>query len=418
MWVAAGQGLSVVLQAGYFLLITHLLGPKGFGLYAAVVAIVAVVSQYANLGSGYVLLRYGSIDARQIPMYWGNVLLSIAVCGLPIVAAICLYAHSSLREASLELVATVALSDCVFFALVSAAAQAYQSRERMRISALLSLSNNLGRLIAAVVLFYYLHVATPLVWARAVLLISTCIAIISFFAVTRSFGLPRFKPSLVVKRAAEGMSFSLSLSTTALYNDLDKILLGHYGFLTATGIYTAAYRVLNAAATPAYAIYSSAFPRFFRLGAEGVDQTAKLARRLLAYTSPLLLLVSAVIFFTAPYVARAFGGGFGETASALRLLCLLPFIRGIQWSAGDALSGLGEQRLRLAMQAFAVVINLVLNLHYIPIYSWRGAAWVTLATDGTLAALMWIALFFLMRKGVRRSTHEDSVMPALPTDEI
>lgn len=70
------------------------------------------------------------------------------------------------------------------------------------------------------------------------------------------------------------------------------------------------------------------------------------------------------------------------------------------------------------MQAFAVVINLVLNLHYIPIYSWRGAAWVTLATDGTLAALMWIALLFLLHKGVRRSTHEDSVMPALPTDEI
>jgi O-antigen/teichoic acid export membrane protein len=418
IWVAAGQISSFSVQAGYFVVITQLLGPKEFGLYAAVVAIVAVVSQYANLGSGYVLLRYGSIDERNIPVYWGNVLLSIAVCALPVVAGICLYARSNLRSATLELVGTVALSDCIFYALVLAAAQAYQSRERMRISASLNLINNLGRLITAFVLLYVVHVTSALIWARAVLLSSACVAIFSYVMVTRSFGAPTFQPSLVTKRAGEGMSYALSLSTGALYNDLDKILLGRYGFLAATGTYTAAYRVLNAATMPAYAIYSSAFPRFFRLGAEsGAAATAKLARKLLLYTGPLLLAGGAVVYWTAPYVARAFGKGFGDTAEALRLLCLIPFIRGVQWSAGDAISGLGEQRLRLGLQVIAVLINLVLNVRWIPLYSWRGAAWSTLITDGSLAVMAWIALYVMVfSKQRHKVSNQDPVLPIPPED--
>ena len=406
MWVTAGQVCSVGAQAGYFILLTQLLGAKEFGLYATVIALVSVVSQYANLGSGFVLLRYGSMDEGKIPTYWGNVLLALASCGLPVVALICLYAHLNLKVASLQLVITVALSECICFSLVAAAAQAYQSRERMRFSAALTLANNLGRLITAFTLLYVLHKANALVWARSVLLCSSLVAIASYIAVTRSFGTPEFQPRLLFKRAGEGLSFALSLSTSALYNDLDKVLLGRYGMLVATGIYTAAYRVLNAATMPAYAIYSSAFPRFFRLGAEGAEQTMKLARRLMAYTSPVLLLGAGVLFVTAPYVAKAFGKGFSETGEALRLLCLIPFIRGIQWSAGDALSGLGEQRLRLALQAVAVLINLVLNLHYIPKYSWRGAAWVTLVTDGSLALMMWATLYVLIHLKRRRTNGE------------
>ncbi|MGC1300208.1 MAG: oligosaccharide flippase family protein [Alloacidobacterium sp.] len=408
IWVTAGQVCSVAVQAGYFVVLTQLLGAKEFGLYAVVIAIVSVVSQYANLGAGFVLLRYGSMDESAIPVYWGNVLLALALCGLPVVVAICLYAHINLNSASLQLVGTVSISECICFALVAAAAQAYQSRERMRSSAALNLANNLFRLITALGLLYWLHVTNALVWARSVLLCSTAVAVASYVAVTRSFGAPRFEPRLLFKRAGEGMSFSLSLSTSALYNDLDKILLGRYGLLVATGIYTAAYRVLNAATMPAYAIYSSAFPRFFRLGAEGAEQTAKLARRLLAYTSPVLLLGAAGLYATAPYIAKAFGKGFSETGDALRLLCLIPFIRGVQWSAGDAISGLGEQRLRLILQAVAVIINLLLNLHYIPIYSWRGAAWVTLATDGSLAVMMWAALYVLLYRKRRRTSDAGS----------
>jgi O-antigen/teichoic acid export membrane protein len=43
-------------------------------------------------------------------------------------------------------------------------------------------------------------------------------------------------------------------------------------------------------------------------------------------------------------------------------------------------------------------INVLLNLWLIPAYSWRGAAWASLLTDGLLAISLWCAIQFLSRK--------------------
>ena len=57
-WLFAGQGLSFVAQAVYFIVLARLLGTTQYGLLAGAVALVAVVSQYSSLGSGLLFLRY------------------------------------------------------------------------------------------------------------------------------------------------------------------------------------------------------------------------------------------------------------------------------------------------------------------------------------------------------------------------
>jgi len=56
------------------------------------------------------------------------------------------------------------------------------------------------------------------------------------------------------------------------------------------------------------------------------------------------------------------------------------------------LTGAGLQRYRTAGQVAAVVLNFLLNLWLIPAYSWRGAAWSSLATDGALGVMIWMTL--------------------------
>ena len=66
--------------------------------------------------------------------------------------------------------------------------------------------------------------------------------------------------------------------------------------------------------------------------------------------------------------------------------------------AGDTLTGAGYQRYRTAAQLGAAGLNFALNLWLIPAYSWHGAAWASLATDGSLAAGNWILLGWLIRR--------------------
>jgi O-antigen/teichoic acid export membrane protein len=92
------------------------------------------------------------------------------------------------------------------------------------------------------------------------------------------------------------------------------------------------------------------------------------------------------------------GKSFANSVSALRWLCLLPVLRSLHLSAGDSLTGAGYQRYRTASQIFAAALNFGLNLILIPRFSWLGAAWASLLTDGSLVAGNWMVLTFLVKQ--------------------
>ena len=87
-----------------------------------------------------------------------------------------------------------------------------------------------------------------------------------------------------------------------------------------------------------------------------------------------------------------------NAVGAIRWLSLIPFFRSVHYFAADALTGAGHQGLRSAVQVFVALFNVLLNFWLIPAYSWRGAAWSSLASDGLLMVLLWVAVWHLARK--------------------
>jgi O-antigen/teichoic acid export membrane protein len=151
---------------------------------------------------------------------------------------------------------------------------------------------------------------------------------------------------------------------------------------------------------PIASLAGAAFPRFFREGVKGIAATVPLARALLKRTAVLGIGVSLAMFVCAPLIPHLVGKSFVESVSALRWLCLIPFFRCFNLSAGDALAGAGHQKSRLVCQSIAAIGNLLLNLYLVPRYSWYGAAWASLATDGSLGAMNWLALMYLSKRSV------------------
>ena len=214
------------------------------------------------------------------------------------------------------------------------------------------------------------------------------------------FGRPQFSLALLRKRAGEGFIFALSYSTTGIYNDFDKALLGRFGMNAANGIYAMAYRVVDVCTMPLYAIQSAAFPQFFKRGAEaGIENTRSFAMKIVTRTAPMSLFAAAGMFLMAPLIPRVVGDGFSESVTALRWLCLVPLFRSFHISAGDALTGSGNQKLRLSTQAVAAAFNVSVNVYLIPRFGWLGAAWASLATDGALGLLNWTVLLTLDGRG-------------------
>jgi O-antigen/teichoic acid export membrane protein len=410
----SGQGLSLLAQAAYFIVIARLLGSLQYGLLAGAAASVSVLSQYGSLGSGLLFLRYVSPDHTRFREYWGNILLSCFTLGTTLVLLLRLIAPLFLRQLDTRIIVLLALSDCVCWQLTTASSQVFQAFERMRYTAVLNTSVNCLRLLLAIAMLFALRHATALQWATASLAISSAAALSSVLIVTFKFGRPTFHLRLFRKRLGEGFIFSISGSTTSIYNDVDKAMLAHYGMNAANGIYTMAYRVIDVGAMPIRSIHAAAFPRFFRHGAcsDGLVQTEHFAKRLLRRTSLLGLAMAAVLFLAAPAIPLLVGKGFASSVLALRWLCLIPFFRSIHMSAADALTGAGRQSTRLIFQLVAAASNLGMNLYLIPRFSWRGAALSSLITDASLGIMLWTILLWLKHRLKQHSPNPTAVLQA------
>ncbi len=392
------------MQGLYFVLLARLLGTLQYGILAGAIALVSLVSQYSTMGSGLLLIRYVSPDHRHFRAYWGNVLLSTACFGSLLVLGLHLAGHWMIGGAGASILLLLAISDCLFGQLTTAASQVFQAFEKMKLTATLNLVTNVFRLLLAAGMLAFLHRASAWQWAVASLAVSAAAVIAAFITVTKCFGWPTFEPRLLIRRAGEGLIFAISGSTTSVYNDVDKVMLGHYGMAAANGIYSMAYRVVNIATMPIMSIQAAAFPRFFQEGVHGIAATVPLVKKILRRTIVLGVLGACGIFFIAPAMPFLLGRGFSQSVSAMRWLCLIPVFRCLHVGAGDAMAGAGYQKYRLGSQAVAAGGNFAMNLYLIPRHSWLGAAIASLLTDGGLAAMNWTLLFWLKSRESRSRT--------------
>ena len=400
--MALGQAATLLVQTGYFVLIARLLQVEQYGVFVGVMVYVTLLSQFGALGSGLILVRQVSRDRSRFREYWGNFLLTLLPVGTLLALFVLGMGSRFLSPESRSILVYVALSECLFSRVSEGAGQVFQALEEFRLTALATLVPNLGRLLLAGLLMLHFGRTDLVTWARLVLVVSAGTGLLSFLAVTRFAGLPRFSFRSTWRHLGEGFGFAFASSTTSAYNDLDKAMLNHYGLSAATGIYTLAYRVVDMSCTPIRSIHAAAFPRFCQRGAEGLEHGLPLARSILRRTLPYALLAAAVLALAAPVLPYVAGGSFRGSVTALRWLCLLPVFRSLHLSAGDMLTGAGFQRYRTGSQMLAALLNALLNVLLIPALAWRGAALGSLLTDGLLAGMNWMLIAWLVRRQARQ----------------
>lgn len=396
-WMFAGQFGNLFLQAGYFVMMSRLLGSSEYGIFIGAFAFTSFLATYSAMGSGTLLLRYVSSDVGRFAAYWGNILLTTTVLSTILITVAWIAAPHLINPASAALVVITGMANCFCGEITRNAGMAFQSFERLSATAVLNLATSFLRLSAVITMLVLLHHATAFQWSLVALAVSAVAAIASIITVTAFYGFPAFSLQLMRLRLAEGFGFSFAFSTTTIYNDIDKMMLSHYGMNAANGIYALAYRAVDIATIPVMALRDAAVPKFFRIGAESREDAKYLAFRLMKRSALVSALIAVALYFAAPLIPWLAGPSFAESVIAVRWLCLLPVLRSIHQMCGSGILGMGKQNYRTSSQIIAAGANFLLNLWCIPAYGWRGAAWTSLFADGLLAALNVGLLLFLCR---------------------
>lgn len=384
-WMLLGQGAKLVIQAIYFVLMARNLGAHQYGAFVAVTASASIVSPFVGNGTGFLMIKNVARDHNVFAEYFGNSLLLTLLSGAGFTLAVAVGCLALLAHAIPGIIILqIVISDVLVYPFVQVAAWAFQSLELLGWTAGLTVFASFSRL-AGIAVIVGMHRPTLLAWSVAYLLTSTVCAVVAVACVLWRLGRPRLAISRIKGELREGFYFSTGLSAQTVYNDMDKTMLARLSTLDATGIYAAAYRLIDVAFIPIRSLLAAAYPGFFRSGHHGIASSLAYAKSLLPRALAYSAAIALALLVAAPLVPKILGAEYARTTEALRWLALLPLLKTIHYFAADSLTGAGFQGLRTLVQVLIAVFNVALNFWIIPAYGWRGAAWSSLASDGLLA---------------------------------
>ncbi len=399
LWMLIAQVIGIFLQMAYFMIVARVLGIEQYGSFSGVLALAFVASPFSGLGSGDVLVQNASRDPSLFRQYWGNSLFTIFITslllsGLAVVISPLIF-HQTISPL---LVFLVCIADLFFLRVWITASGALLSQNLANKAAQIKVFHNFSKLLAALVLITFFQQPSILTWGWLYLLGTATSGIVSFLLVCRILGLPQLNLQRLIPQLTPGFYFSINSSATTVNAHADKMMLASLSTLTATGSYAAAYRFIDVGYFPIFAISNAAYARFFKEGATGIKGSLNLAKKIMPFIGLYGVVAMIGYLLFAPVIPWILGEEYTESIAALRWLSPFHLLFVFQYLAADTLTGAGFNKWRSIIQVFAALLNVLLNFWLIPLYSWRGAAWATLASIGFQTLGLWLLVYFFYQQ--------------------
>ncbi|MGH8320458.1 MAG: oligosaccharide flippase family protein [Gammaproteobacteria bacterium] len=400
LWMSFGQGVRILVQLAYFVLIARILHSEGYGAFSGVVALVGVLVPFAGWGSGSLLIKNVSRTPTAFAVYWGRALVVTAISATALLALAMLLGWWILpKSIPLMIVLWVGISDLFFARVLEISGQAFQAFQKLSRTAMTWILLALSRLCAVLVLMNVSTRDDLLTWSILYLCGTAIVAILSFLWVCKQHGRPRWEFSRWHEEFGEGFFFAAGLSATRIYMDSDKTLLTRLSTLESAGIYSAAARVIDVAFVPVSSLLASAYARFFVHGEHGVRGSVALAKRLMPVAVGYALLAGVVIYLCAPVLPWLLGSGYADSVNAVRWLAVIPLLMALHQFAAYSLTGAGKQHVRAGCEFGVAIINVALNFILIPILGWKGAACAIIVSQVLLVVSLWGVILVLNKRG-------------------
>lgn len=239
--------------------------------------------------------------------------------------------------------------------------------------------------ITIICVFIFVKNPDDYIWYAVFMTLANCGPNIVNFFYTRKYASFAVKFSAGIKRHLKPVFylFCISIAST-IYINSDVTMIGFYMTNTDTGVYTMASKVYILVKAIINAITTVAIPRLsYYLGTNDKERYNSMVNRLKMCLITLLLPSIIGLFFLAKDILSVFGGNmYVSGASSLRILCLaLSFgVLNCFYAHGILVINRNE-KVYFRATIITGLINLLLNLVFIPWLGIEGAAITTLIAE-------------------------------------
>jgi O-antigen/teichoic acid export membrane protein len=195
------------------------------------------------------------------------------------------------------------------------------------------------------------------------------------------------RPSLELRAAwglfSEAFPLGIAEMLRRLARHVDKLLLAALSTPIAVGIFSAAYKLLDA--IDPFTLTLPLFPVFSRFARDSPGKLFRAYEQSLKFMYVVSMPCAVLLFALAERImVLCFGNAYGEGAIALQLLAPTMVVLLPKAIYGYVFTALGHQRLYMGCIGMALVVNTVVDLLLIPYYGYVGAAIGTLVGEAVL----------------------------------
>jgi len=383
-----GGGLLMsVLTAQY-------LGPEGFGLLNYTFAFATFFHVVTSLGMEASLVKQILEQEHLSRRILGSaIFLRVVVAILMLVLALGLISFLEPVRQQVWLM-TGLLGLAFIFQAAETVEYLFQARQSMEKS---SLARLLAFLISVIFRSWLIFSGKSVAWFASSLLLEAGISSLAFLILLKrsGLGMPVFFPfnrEITRRISIAGLPMVFSSMVWYLYSRLDQVMIGQFLGDAQSGFFSVSTRIVEVFIFLPSALSASLLPSLIQSQANGQLAFLKKVQNLFDVVFFLGLLVCVFLVVFAPWLIRySFGASYLPASEALAIqgfVCLFTFLGN---ASQQVFIAKGLTRLLLIRNICGAVLNICLNVIWIPAYGIAGACYATLLSTfavNVLANLM------------------------------
>jgi len=382
-WVSGERALRLIIGLAVTSLLARYLGPESFGVLSLGMAIIAVLLPLAELGLQGVIIKAHVETPEQSDLISGTSLVLRFIGGL-LTIGIAIGTAQVLSTDDTRLVSIVAiLSLTALFRNSDTFRHIFESKVYTKP---IIVADFFSSILANSLKIFAVTCGASLLVFALIHTLEVAIAAIVILAIYRNrignLSKLRFSRSKAIMLLGKGWPLVLSSLAVIIYMKIDQIMLGAMLGETEVGIYAIAARISEVWYFVPGAIAWSTFP--FLIEAKKENPEFYIRRLIRLFRSLLLLATSLaiVIGLSSDLLIELLFGAQFERASKVLLIhawggtfAVLSMVTRY-WAINENL-----QHLEIVRTLSGALINILLNLYFIPTHGVMGAAYATLLSQ-------------------------------------
>ena len=377
----AAQIIAYLLAFVYMVDIARYLGPESFGIFSFATAVVLIFGIFADLGLSTLITRELSRDKSLEKIYIGNFIPIKVILSIIIYSILVLFGNlMGYPQVTLNVLYIFGL-----FMITNGFSQlflgVFQAHEKMEYQSISLLINNS---IIFLGVFYGISNGFNVEGFAFIYFIAAVVGLLfSFFIMQWKYSPPRLSFNLKFWRKsltlAIPLSFAIVFSTIAFR--VDTVLLGILQGNIAVGWYSAGFRLIDFLLFIPVVYAGAIFPVLAKFHISSKDLLKILYGKSFKYLLVISIpIVAGTSILAQEIILLLFQNSYLQSIIALKILIwVIPFMFLIN-IFGVMFVSINKQNLMLKITFVVMILNIILNLIFIPLYSYVGTSIISVIT--------------------------------------